>query len=136
MNTAVVGAASIRPTPKAKVLAGVIGAGLVAVGWPMLPNPADIDPKAVGANAPKAMVMDPTPNAKLVVDEGGGLAGRAARSCMNSDGTLVPNENAAPPEVDGVAWMSDNPNTNGAAKAIASPPLNGLDAGAGMVLTA
>jgi hypothetical protein len=103
LNTAVVGAAGVRPAPKAKDLTSVVGAGLVVVGWPMLPNPAGIDPKAAGANAPKAAAVDPTPNAKLVADEGGGLAGRAARSCMNSDGAPVPNENAAPPEVDGAA---------------------------------
>ncbi len=80
MNTAVVGAAGIRPAPKAKVLASFVGAGLVAVGWLMLPNPAGIDPKAVGVNAPKAAAVDPAPNMKLVADEGGGLAGRAARS--------------------------------------------------------
>jgi hypothetical protein len=80
----------------------------------MMTNPVGVDPKAAGANDPKAVAVDPTPNVKPVADnEGGGLTGRAAAgACVNSDGAPVLNENAAPPEVDGAAC---------------------LDAGAGMV---
>ncbi len=69
----------------------------------MLRNPAGVDSKAVGANAPKAAAVDPASNLKTVADKGGGLAGGAARrqACVNSDGAPVPNENAVPREVDG-----------------------------------
>ncbi len=53
---------------------------------------------------------------------------------MNSDGTPVLNENAAPPEGDGADRMVDNSHANGAAEVVAPPLLNGLNAGAGMVL--
>ncbi len=51
---------------------------------------------------------------------------------MNSGGTPVLNENAAPPEGDSAAWMVDNPHANGAAEVVAPLLLNGLNAGRGL----
>jgi hypothetical protein len=57
-----------------------------------LPNPPVIDPKAG---------VDPAANAK---PEGGGLAGGAVGAGVNDDDGVapVPNENAAPADIDGV----------------------------------
>jgi hypothetical protein len=78
-------------------------------------------------------IPHPTPNMKPVSDKGGGLTGGATGACVNGNGAPVLNENVAPPEVEDVAWMVDNPNANCTAEVITPPPLNGLDAGAGMV---
>lgn len=109
-NPVVDEAAGVSPAPKAKVVAGVVGAGLATVDSLELPNPAGVDPKAEG--------VDPAPNIKPLTEEAEPLADGAG---VNDDGAPVPNENVAPPEVDG-AWEADDPNENGAAGVIALAP--------------
>ncbi len=60
---------------------------------------------------------------KPLTEEDGALADGVG---VNDDDATVPNENVAPPEVDG-AWEADVPNENGAAGGIALAPSYGLD---------
>ena len=72
---------------------------------------------------PKAAGVDPAPNMKPLTEEDGALADGIG---VNDDDVPVPNENVAPPEVDG-AWKADVPNENGAAGVIALASSYGLD---------